>query len=96
MERFELSETLERNHLLLTIANSLTPALISSNKKERKHVCRNDIACSLVNFAGATIDRALCYSEQGHGNARAACRNPDLDRPIVHGTELGQGKSPGD
>jgi hypothetical protein len=36
IERFELSETLERNNLLLTIANPLTPALISSNKKRRK------------------------------------------------------------
>jgi hypothetical protein len=53
------------------------------SKKEGKHVCRNDIACTLANFAGATIDRALCYPEQAHGNSRAACGNPDLDRPVV-------------
>ena len=34
----ELSETIERNNLLLTIVNSLTPALISSNKKRRKRM----------------------------------------------------------
>jgi hypothetical protein len=40
IERFELSETLERDNLLLTIAKSLTPALISSHQKnEGKHVC---------------------------------------------------------
>src|SRR6266550_8927043 len=59
-------------------------------KKEGKHVCRNDIACSLANFAGATVDRALCYPEQDHGNARAACGNPDLDRPIVSPRRCGR------
>ena len=72
--------------------NSLS-LLFRAVKKEEEHVFRNDIAWCLVNFAGATIDRALCYPEQGHGNSRAACGNPDLDRPIVHGTGLGQGKS---
>jgi hypothetical protein len=35
-KRLERSEAIERNNLLLTIANPLTPALISSNKKRRK------------------------------------------------------------
>jgi hypothetical protein len=59
------------------------PFCFVQSKKEGKHVCRNDIACTLANFAGATIDRALCYPEQAHGNSRAACGSPDLDRPIV-------------
>jgi hypothetical protein len=62
--------------------NSLS-CVSSNQKKEEKHVCWNDIACTLANFAGAAIDRTLCYPEQGHGNSRAACGNPDFDRPIV-------------
>src|SRR6266576_2742731 len=56
---------------------------ISRWSVEGRHVCRNDIACTLANFAGVTIDRALCYPEQGHGTSRAPCGNSDLDRPIV-------------
>jgi len=36
IERFELSETLERNNLLLPIANSLMPALFRAIKKGGK------------------------------------------------------------